>query len=106
MSRPTAKRTGAVGSSSRSHSLAEVAKAGDLLATLEAVRDQIVADLEVCESMRDRAALYLRLADTLKTIDEIRPADSKGDVIDEIAARRAARRPSASARSSRAQNSG
>jgi hypothetical protein len=87
-------------------SLSEIASAGHMLATLEAVRDQIVADLVMCDSMRDKAALYLRLTDTLKTIDAIRPPDVKGDAVDEIAARRAARRPSPAAGAPRTKNSG
>lgn len=89
-----------------SRSLSEIAKAGDILTTLEAVRDEIIADLLQCDSMRDKAALYLRLADTLKTIDAIRPPDVKGDAVDEIAARRAARRSSSAAHPPRAKNSG
>lgn len=89
-----------------SSSLSDIARAGQTLATLEALRDAIVADLSACESMRDKAALYLRLSDTLKSIDAIRPPDVKGDAVDEIAARRAARRTSAPAHSSRAKNSG
>lgn len=70
----------------------EVVAAGETLASLEAMRDQIAADLQSCESMRDKAALYLRLDGALKSIDELRPATVKGDAVDEIAARRAARR--------------
>ena len=65
---------------------------GAYLAGLEAVRDSIVADLSACESMRDKAALYLRLADVMARIEESKPAAPKGDVVDEIAKRRAARR--------------
>lgn len=92
--------------SSRSRSLSEVASTGSTLAALEAVRDLIAADLEACESMRDKAALYLRFTDTINAIDAIRPPEVKGDAVDEIAARRAARRAGTSARSSRAKNSG
>jgi hypothetical protein len=80
----------------------EVVAAGETLAALEAMRDQIAIDLQSCESMRDKAALYLRLDGVLKSIDEIRPAIVKGDAVDEIAARRAARRASPAANSSRA----
>lgn len=76
--------------------LRETVASGDLVASLEATRDQIAADLEVCESMRDRASLYLRLADILTRIEQVRPAKPEGDVIDEVASRRAARRASAS----------
>lgn len=74
---------------------ADTVKAGQTLASLEAMRDQIAADLEACNSMRDKASLYIRLADVLKLIDELRPPTVRGDAVDEIAARRASRRPSA-----------
>jgi hypothetical protein len=70
------------------------------------MRDQIAADLELCESMRDKAALYLRLADVLKTLEELRPQIVKGDSVDEIAARRAARGAGPTARPARAKRSG
>lgn len=76
------------------------------LAGLVAVRDQIAADLEQCDSMRDRAALYMRLVDVLARIEEAKPAEAKGDAVDEIAARRSARRSGTSAYSSRAKHSG
>ena len=65
---------------------------GDELAALEAVRNAIVADLDACESMRDKAALYKQLQDVLKRISDVKPAEQKGDAVDEIAARRSARR--------------
>ena len=64
---------------------------GDLMASLCATRDRIAADIESCESMRDKAALYARMADVLARIEAARPVDKQGDVVDEIAARRAAR---------------
>lgn len=67
---------------------------GDYLTALTATRDAIVADLAACESMRDKAALYGRLESTLKLIEAAKPAEQKGDVVDEIAKRRAARRAS------------
>ena len=79
----------------------ETLKGGQTLASLEALRDAIGADLEVCESMRDRAALYLRLADVLARIEEARPEQVSGDVVDEIASRRAARRAGSAANTSR-----
>lgn len=87
-------------------SFPEVIAAGVTLASMEAVRNQIAADLEQCESMRDKAALYLRLADVLRTIEELRPQVVKGDAVDEIAARRAARGAGPSARAPRAKRSG
>lgn len=70
----------------------EVLSSGDYLASLTATRDQIAADLEVCESMRDKAALYLRLSDVLSKIEATKPAEPKGDAVDEITQRRLARR--------------
>lgn len=75
---------------------------GDELAALEAVRNAIVSDLEDCESMRDRTALYKQLQDVLKRISDVKPAEQKGDAVDEIAARRAARRSGGSSGSGRA----
>ena len=82
----------------------EVIKAGDTVASLEAVRDQIAADLELCDSMRDKASLYARLADVLARIDDIKPATPKGDTVDEIARRRADRRASTTKGAPRAKN--
>lgn len=73
----------------------QVVASGDYLATLRATRDRIAADLEACESMRDKAALYLRMADVLQRIEDAKPQEQKGDVVDEITQRRAARRASA-----------
>lgn len=68
---------------------------GTQLEGLTAVRAAIVADLEACESMRDKAALYLRLQNVMERIEDIKPVEKKGDAVDEIAKRRAARRASA-----------
>jgi hypothetical protein len=87
-------------------SFPEVIRAGDTLTSLEAVRDQIAADLQFCDSMRDKAALYLRLADVLRSIDELRPATVKGDAVDEIAARRAARGAGPAPRAARTKRPG
>jgi hypothetical protein len=84
---------------------AEVVRAGVTIASLEAMRDQIAADLQACESMRDKAALYLRLADVLRTLEELRPQIVKGDSVDEIAARRSARGAGPAARAARANRS-
>lgn len=73
-------------------SFSEDVTSGNHLAALEAMRDQIAADITASDSMRDRAALYLRLSDVLSKIEESRPAEAKGDPVDEIAKRRAARR--------------
>lgn len=82
-----------------------VVSTGDYLTALEATRDAIVSDLMACESMRDKAALYNRLESTLKLISEAKPKEQVGDAIDEIAARRAARRPRPASRPSRAKQS-
>lgn len=68
---------------------------GDHVKALSALRDQITADIAECESMRDKAALYLRLSDVLAQLSEARPAEVKVNPLDEIAKRRAARRSSA-----------
>lgn len=81
----------------------DIVAADNLLDTLRATRDQIARDLEVCESMRDKAALYARLTDVLARIEAARPPVAKGDAVDEIAARRAARRAGPAKGSSRAQ---
>lgn len=85
--------------------LDDVVAAGNTLESLEAIRDQIARDIESCESMRDKAALYLRLADVIGSIQTMRPAAAEGDSVDEIAARRAARRAGAAKRSPRARRS-
>lgn len=84
---------------------ADVIAAGVYLASLEATRDQIAADLDGCESMRDKASLYLRLADVLERIESARPVEQKGDAVDEIAKRRAARRSSSTTGEARTERS-
>lgn len=85
-------------------SLLDPVREGDALAGLRALRDAIVADLDVCESMRDRAALYTRLTTVMAELREAEPAEQKGDAVDEIAARRAARRSGASSGAARAKH--
>lgn len=87
-------------------SLSESLKSLDMLTGLECLRDEIALDLEQCQAMRDKAALYARLVDVLARIEALRPVQSKGDVVDEIASRRAARRSGSSAYSSRTANPG
>ena len=68
------------------------------LTGLKRVRDAITHDLDCCDSMRDRAALYTRLLDTMDRIEILSKGEGQqGDVVDEIAKRRTAR---ASARAS------
>ena len=71
------------------------------LEALEALRDELV------EWVRDapvdrKAALVAQYRATLMEIAELAPPEQKGDAVDEIAARRAARRSSPSAGSGRA----
>lgn len=73
-------------------SLHESAVSGDRLETLRDLRDLIARQLEACDSMRDLAALSGRLQSVLAEIATLQPAEAKGDTIDEIAARRVARR--------------
>ena len=68
------------------------------LAGLKKIRDAITHDLDNCDSMRDRAALYTRLLDTMDRIEILSKGEGQqGDMVDEIAKRRTAR---ASARAS------
>lgn len=64
----------------------------DALTALKSLRDAIAADLDVCTSMRDRASLYLRLADTLGRIEDLSPPQTEGDCIEQLVARRRAAR--------------
>ena len=79
----------------RPKSYRNIVASGDYLATLQATRNKIAADLEACESMRDKAALYRRMTDILQRIKDATPQEQKGDAVDEIAQRRAARRSTA-----------
>jgi len=93
-----------VTSSKRRESFSTVIASGDLQRSLEATRDQIARDLEVCESMRDKAALYLRLSDVLQRLEDVKPEQVKaGDPVDEVAARRAARRAGTASTETRSQ---
>jgi hypothetical protein len=74
-------------------SLQSTAEQGDRLDTLRALRDALAADLDACESMRDKAALSLRLMDALEQIDVLEKAQppKEASPLDEIRARREAR---------------
>ena len=82
------------------------AETGDRLATLRDLRDLLARQIEACESMRDLAALSGRLQSVLEQIAELEPKKAEGDGIDEIAKRRASRRPRAGKGSARANRSG
>ena len=73
-------------------SLPESAASGDRLAALNDLRDLLARNIQECDSLRDLAALSGRMQAVLKEIDELSPKEAAGDSIDEIAARRAARR--------------
>jgi hypothetical protein len=84
--------------------LADVAAAGDRLATLQVLRDRLAAEIDDCDSKRDLAALSLRFTDVLEQIDNM-PQSQEVSSADEIAQRRAARRgakPAGKARSAEA----
>ena len=65
---------------------------GTSRAALEAVRDAIVEDLGKCESMRDRAALYLRLTDVLGRLEVMDQPAAASDPIDQVSEQRRKRR--------------
>lgn len=74
-------------------SLLDAASSGDRLATLEALRDQIALLIGSSESARDVAALSGQMTQVLKQIEEIKERKpSEVSAVDEIAARRKARR--------------
>ena len=73
-------------------SLVESAASGDRLRALQDLRDHLAVAIEGCESLRDLAALSGRLQSVLEDIDELSDGQGGGDVVDEIARRRAARR--------------
>lgn len=87
-------------------SVKKAAMTGDRLATLRTLRDDLAGAIDRCESMRDLAALAARLQSVMDEITRLEPAQAKGDVVDEIAKRRAARRASAASGSARAKRSG
>ena len=62
---------------------------------LNELRDTLESSIANCESLRDLAALSREYRAVMAEIDQLRPAEKKGDAVDEIAQRRAARRSSA-----------
>lgn len=78
-------------------SLREVAGTGDRLETLRALRDRIASQIDETDSARDVAALGQRLMDALGQIDDIEGStpEQKGTALDDLRARRAARRSGA-----------
>lgn len=86
--------------------LTESAASGDRLAALRDLRDLLAAQIVGCESLRDLAALSGRLQAVMDQIAALEPPKAEGDGVDEITARRTARRASAAKSSSRAKRSG
>lgn len=77
--------------------LEPVVQSGDRIASLEALRNKLANAIDLCESARDIAALSRQLTEVIAQIADLRPVQKAGDPVDEIAARRASRRPGASA---------
>ena len=74
--------------------LAETVQRGDSLASLQALRDRLAAQLDATSSARDVAALSRQLTDVLARIESFAgPEPSR--VVGEIAARRDRRRRAA-----------
>lgn len=82
-------------------SLVGVAQTGDKRATLETLRDLLATAIDDCDSLRDLAALALRLTDVLNEIDKL-PNSKDVTAADEIANRRNARRRASASRKARA----
>lgn len=73
-------------------SLVESASSGDRVRALRDLRDHLAVSIEGCDSLRDLASLSARLQSVLAEIDELSAGQDGGDVVDEIARRRAVRR--------------
>ena len=66
-------------------SLERIAKAGDRLATLRALRDYLARALDDTDSARDQASLSARLTDVLIQIQELTPPnEEERDDIDDL----------------------
>ena len=66
-------------------SLESIAKAGDRLATLRALRDYLARALDDTDSARDQASLSARLTDVLIQIQELTPPnEEERDDIDDL----------------------
>ena len=70
--------------------LSEAAATGDRLRALRALRDSLAGDLDLCESLRDKASLSQRFMDVLSQIAEAEKAEPEkaGTALDELAKRR------------------
>jgi hypothetical protein len=72
--------------------LGDVAKTGDRIRTLEALRDRLADELDGCNSSRDVAALASRLQSVMAELDTIAPQIAAETPLDILRARREARR--------------
>lgn len=77
------------GSSWSPEPLVAAVQGGDEGRVLRALRDNLAARLDACESDRDYATLTARMTDVLARLDAL-PGSTKGTALDELARRRAA----------------
>ena len=59
--------------------LLEAAKSGNVLETLERLRDSLAETIETCESGRDMAALSRQLSQVLDQIEDVKRANAGKD---------------------------
>lgn len=85
-------------------SLSDVAKNGDRIETLTALRDYLAKSLDECESDRDRAALTRQFVDVVNQLDGIKPPEQ--ETAAERIARRAEERRAAAQKATGADESG
>lgn len=86
--------------------LSESASSGDRLAALRDLRDLLARQIDECDSMRDLAALATRFQSVLAEVEQLTPKEGSGDPVDEIAARRAARRSGTAKAASKSKRTG
>jgi len=86
-------------------SVSEAAAHGDRLAALMAIRDRLAREIDECDSPRALVDLAGKMMIVLQQIDDLKPK-RQADIVDEIAQRRLARRPSAAAGKVRPAHSG
>ena len=81
--------------------LANTAANGDMLATLELLRNRLAQEIDQCDDQRDLTGLTHQFRQVLAEIDNL-PQTKAVSKADEIAARRTARRGADSAHPARA----
>ena len=69
--------------------LGDIAKSGDRLATLEALRNRLAIEIDNCQSSRDIAALSNRLQSVMAELDSVGPPVGGLTPLDELRLRRA-----------------